>query len=242
MTGQKMNCDMILLVMIFMIWSVRSVRAEEARVFFHEDFITLDAWKPLTFPKIPAHSEYTIEKEGAKHVLKAVSRASASGLILKKSFIVRGYPVLRWRWRVSNVFKRGDTESKSGDDYPLRIYVNFKYTPSRADFALRAKYLLAKSIHGEFPPHSSLIYVWANQRQVRRIITNPYTDRAMIVALQGGKERLGIWLEEEVDILADYRAAFGEEPPEEASLGIMTDADNTGESATGWVAFIEVRR
>lgn len=237
-----MNCDKILLITFLVIWPMRSVHAEEARVFFHDDFITLNAWKPLTFPKIPAHSEYTIEKEGANHVLKAVSRASASGLILKKSFNVRDYSILRWRWRVSNVLKRGDTESKSGDDYPLRIYVNFKYTPSRANFTLRAKYFLAKSIHGEFPPHSSLIYIWANQTQVRRIITSPYTDRAMMVVLQGGKEKLGIWLEEEVDILADYRAAFGEEPPEEASLGIMADADNTGESATGWVAFIEVRR
>lgn len=242
MTTQKTNFDMMLLATIFLIWPVGSVRAKEASVLFHENFVTLNEWKQLTFPKITAHSEYTIEKDGVSHVLKAVSRASASGLIYKKAFNSREYPILRWKWRVSNVLKLGNSFSKEGDDYPIRIYIMFKYDPSSASLPIRAMYRLVKSIYKEYPPHSSLIYIWANQSQAQRIIPSPYTDRAMMVVLQAGKEKLRMWIEEEVDILSDYRAAFGKEPPSEASLAIMSDTDNTGESATAWINFIEVRR
>lgn len=40
----------------------------------------------------------------------------------------------------------------------------------------------------------------------------------------------------------DYRAAFGRAPPAEASVAIMSDADNTGQSATAYVDDIVVRR
>lgn len=40
------------------------------------------------------------------------------------------------------------------------------------------------------------------------------------------------WVWEEADILSDYRAAFGEDPPRYARVAIMSDSDNTGERAT----------
>lgn len=241
-TIQKTNLGMILLTLVSLILPIGSVSAEEAMVLFHESFVSLNDWKPLTFPKIESHSEYLIEKDAGGHVLKAISRASASGLIYKKAFNIREYPILRWKWKVSTVLKRGNSFSKEGDDYPIRIYIIFKYDPSSASLTMRAMYRLVKSIYREYPPHSSLIYIWANQSQAQRIIPSPYTDRAMMIVLQAGKEKLRKWIEEEVDILSDYRAAFGKEPPPEASLAIMSDTDNTGESATAWINFIEVRK
>ncbi|MDX1801592.1 MAG: DUF3047 domain-containing protein, partial [Marinobacter sp.] len=32
----------------------------------------------------------------------------------------------------------------------------------------------------------------------------------------------------------DYRRAFGKAPPPIVGIGIMSDSDNTGESATAW--------
>ena len=34
--------------------------------------------------------------------------------------------------------------------------------------------------------------------------------------------------------MADYREAFGEEPPPVVGIAIMSDSDNTGEKATAW--------
>jgi hypothetical protein len=207
---------------------------------FREDFETLASWKPLTFPKIPRHSAYSILKEDGKSMLVAVADNSASGLIYTKSFNIYQTPIIRWKWRVSNIFQAGDAKKKSGDDYPLRIYVVFKYDPQKASLFEKARYNTAKFIYGEYPPHSSLNYIWANKKHSERILPNTYTAKAQMILLQKGPERAGQWVEERVNALDDYRKAFGANPPVQASLAIMADADNTGEKATGNVEYIEV--
>ena len=220
---------------------VAAVPAQEPMA-LREDFNTLDNWKPLTFPKIERHSEYVITLENADNrILTTRSSASASGIICKGSFSPFHYPILRWRWKVDNVYSKADPHTKQGDDYPLRVYVIFEYDPAKAGLAQRAMYGLAKKLYGEYPPLSSLNYVWSSQNIAETFFDNPYTDRAKMIPLRSGTGELGQWMEEEVNILADYRRVFGEEPPASASLAIMNDSDNTGEAAVSHVDFIEVR-
>ncbi len=207
---------------------------------FRENFASLTNWKPLTFPKIPKHSRYDIIREDEKTMLRARADASASGIIYKKTFNVFDYPVARWRWKISNVFQKGNAATKAGDDYPIRVYFIFRYDPDKAAAWMRARYGAVKLIYGEYPPHSSLNYIWANRDHRARILTSAYTDRAKMVLLKKGASLAGQWVEERVNILADYRAAFGEDPPAEAGIAIMSDADNTGESAEAFMDFIEV--
>jgi len=171
-------------------------------------------------------------------ILKAVADASASGLVYTNAFNPYETPVLRWRWRVENVLTNGNATRKDGDDYPLRVYVLFDYDPSLASFGMRAKYAIARRVHGEYPPHASLNYIWANREHGRRILPSPYTDRSQMVILRAGPTQAAQWVEEEVNILDDYRAAFGEEPPRAARLAIMSDADNTGGNAVGFLDWI----
>jgi Ca2+-binding EF-hand superfamily protein len=63
-----------------------------------------------------------------------------------------------------------------------------------------------------------------------------------MIFLQMGDSQKGQWIEESVDILSDYRRAFGEDPPATASLAIMNDSDDTGQSSVSYVEFIEVYR
>jgi hypothetical protein len=51
-----------------------------------------------------------------------------------------------------------------------------------------------------------------------------------------------MWVEEDVNIVRDYREAFGSEPPPVASLAIMNDSDDTGERAVSFIDYIEVYR
>jgi len=60
--------------------------------------------------------------------------------------------------------------------------------------------------------------------------------------LEKGEDNVGKWVLEEVNVTEDYQKAFGEKPPVAASLAIMNDSDNTGESAVSYVEFIEVYR
>ena len=213
---------------------------DSGQILFREEFQNLSDWDPLTFPKINKHSTYTIITEKGHSILKAESHSSASAIIYRKTWNVYEYPHLRWRWRVDNVYKKGDIRDKSGDDYPIRVYVMFPYDPKEADITERLQYGIAKALYGKYPPHSTLNYVWTGQNIAERIITSPYTDKAKIVILENGRSAIGIWVEETVNILDDYRAAFGKDPPQTAGIAIMNDSDNTGETAVSYINYIDV--
>ena len=202
----------------------------------------LARWEPLTFPKIKAHSTYTLVREGEKSVLKAESNASASGLVCRQTFNIYEYPRLRWRWKVTLLPDRGDPREKEGDDYPIRIYVMFQYDPARATTGERLVYNATRLIYGKYPPHSTLNYVWTGRHIPERFIVSPYTNKARMVVLERGRERLGRWVEESVNVLDDYRRAFGKEPPALAGIAVMSDTDNTGARAEAYVDFIEIGR
>ena len=55
-----------------------------------------------------------------------------------------------------------------------------------------------------------------------------------MIVLQSGPDQVGRWVAEKRDIYADYKKAFGVEPTRISGVAIMTDSDNTGESARAW--------
>jgi len=73
-------------------------------------------------------------------------------------------------------------------------------------------------------------------------VVSPYTDKAMMVLLEKGSSKAGTWVDEEIDILADYQKAFKTMPPARARIAIMNDSDNTGESSVSWMEYLEVLR
>ncbi len=205
-----------------------------------ENFDGLDAWGPLIFPRIDRHSVYTVEIRDGVGMLVAASENAASGVLWTERFDPHLLPVLRWRWKIDGVLANGDARVKRGDDYALRIAVIFRFEPGDASLGLRMKYKSYKMFLGDYPPHSSLHYIWANRRQEKEILPNPRTPRTMLIVMQTGDELAGEWLEESMNILADYRKAFGEEPPHEATIAVMCDSDDTGGKARGYVDWIRV--
>lgn len=175
----------------------------------------LDGWKPKSFK---GETEYTIAENGGETVLQARSRASASGLVYETSYDPQVYPMLTWRWKIDRVIAKGDSRTKSGDDYAARVYVVFP--------------------HWFFPKTRTLNYIWSNILPQDAIQPNAYTANAMMIAVESGPEKVGQWVTVTRDIVADYRRAFGEDPPEVGAIAIMTDTDNTGETATAWYSDI----
>ena len=212
------------------------------QVLFREDFNDLSAWKDVFFPKISRHTVYRVERSGSESYLAAMSDASASLLVYKRPFDVYEYPNVRWRWKVSNIYRNADPKVKSGDDYPIRIYIAFEYDPQDAGPIDRAVFNAARLIYGEYPPWGSLNYVWSSKVLPERTIASPYTDRNRMIFLEKGSSHVGQWVDEEVNVLKDYEEIFGKKPPRHATIGIMNDSDNTGEKSTSYVEFIEVYR
>ena len=235
------NLSVVSLFLLVLIFFSAGTAAGEKHVLFREDFHSLENWKPLYFPKIKKHTTYTIVKKGNEHYLRAESNASASALTYKEKFNVYDYPGIRWRWKVDNTYVKGNPVMKSGDDYPVRVYVVFDYDSEKAGFFERLKNSLIEKLYGELP-HSSLNYVWSSKALKQNIVTSPYTDRVKIILLEKGGENIGTWRDEEINIIEDYRKAFGEPPPAVASLAIMNDSDNTGESSVSFLEYLEVYR
>jgi len=229
-------------IILFMVGAAIPAYSGNDQVLFREDFHDLSAWKDVFFPKISRHTVYRVERSGSESYLAARSDASASLLVYKRPFDVYEYPHVRWRWKVSNIYKNADSKVKSGDDYPIRIYIAFVYDPQDAGPIDRAIFNAARLIYGEYPPWGSLNYVWSSKVLPERTIASPYTDRNRIIFLEKGSSHVGQWVDEEVNILKDYEEIFGKKPPRQATIGIMNDSDNTGEKSTSYVEFIEVYR
>ena len=150
--------------------------------------------------------------------------------------------MIRWRWKVSNVYSKGDALTKKGDDFPLRIFIMFKYDLEDPNVKKKFKYGLGKLLYGKYPPYASINYIWANREHEQPFIPNSYARESMMVPLRWGNDLAGQWLPEERNIVEDYREAFGTDPPARAGLAFMNDSDNTGESSESWIDYIEISR
>ncbi|MBU0676137.1 MAG: DUF3047 domain-containing protein [Proteobacteria bacterium] len=154
--------------------------------------------------------------------LQAKAKGTASGLFYKIDLDPAEYPILSWEWKVDNILAKGDARTKAGDDYSARIYVVF---PSFLFWKTRA-----------------LNYVWANQLPKDSAIPNSFTANAMMIAVESGREQIGQWRKESRNIYEDYQRYFGSPPPKVGAIAIMTDTDNTGESATACYGPIRLNR
>lgn len=191
-------------------------------------------WTSLTFRKIPAKTRYTVIQEGGNYIVKAESHRSASGLYKALDLDPKVYQIISWRWKVENILTNADARRKAGDDYPARLYVAFQYDARRATLWERTSYGAYKLIYGEYPPQHVINYIWDNRLPKGTAIDNAYTDRAKMIAVESGAEHVGQWVLEERNLYADYKRLFGTEPPRIAGIALMTDTDDTGESAVAY--------
>jgi hypothetical protein len=236
-----LRCCTVILLVLYRVVSAPAV-TETKTVLFREDFNNLHNWEPFFFPTIENHSTYAIVTDGTTAFLKAQSDASASALIYKKTFNVYDYPMVSWRWKVENVYQGGNAKKKEGDDYPLRVYITFAFDHGKAGFLEKVKYASARLVYGEYLPQSSLNYIWANRPFKEDVLNSSYTKKSKLIPLKRGSELVGNWYSENINIIEDYRRAFGSKPPDTARLAIMNDSDNTGESSVSYLDYIEVYR
>ncbi|MBN1958194.1 MAG: DUF3047 domain-containing protein [Desulfuromonadales bacterium] len=172
----------------------------------------LSGWDVQTFEGATTY-RIVVDEDGNR-VLFADSHAGASGLIKRISIDPHGFPLLRWRWKINGIVTHGDARTKEGDDYAARIYVVFP--------------------HWIKPLTRTINYIWANQLPTGEAVPNPYFSRAMMLAVESGNAKAGQWINEERNIVDDFRRLFGEDPPQVGGVAIMTDTDNTGSSAQAW--------
>ncbi len=190
----------------------------------------------LRFIAIPIikHNQVSLVSDEGGTVLKVDSNNSAGSIGLPFSIDPHAAPMLSWRWNVSRVIDKDDMEDKSGDDFAARVYVFFDVPLESLSFTERTKIRLARMVAGPDVPTAALVYVWDNKHRIGFAHASPFTKSVQKFVLQSGPEHVGKWMSEARDVAADFRLAFGREPPRITGVAVGNDTDQTDEQVTTW--------
>ncbi|NVN92549.1 MAG: DUF3047 domain-containing protein [Desulfuromonadales bacterium] len=163
---------------------------------------------------------YSFVLDNGRSVLQGKSVNAASALIYKTAIDTRTHPIIAWSWKIDHTLKKGNERNKYGHDFAARLYVVFK--------------------RGFFSRTRAIEYVWGNVMSKGETIPNPYSKNMIMIAVDSGNEMAGKWIIHKRNFAEDYRNAFGEDPPKVGAIAIMTDSDNTHETATGYYGDISI--
>ena len=173
---------------------------------------SLKGWQQERFV---GETRYRLVAADGGQVLRAATAGSASGLYREIRVDLRRTPWLNWSWRVDAVYEGVDERSKSGDDYPARIY-------------------LLVSGGWRFWNTRALNYVWASRLPVGEHWPNAFTANARLIAVESGPAHLGRWRHYRRNVRKDLLQAYGETIAEIDAVALMSDSDNAGQAATAW--------
>jgi len=163
-------------------------------------------WKEKGFH---GSTTYKFISDSQNSFIEAVCSSSASSLYLEQKIDLRKTPVLEWEWKVEKDYgPHIDETRKSGDDYPVRVYV------------------VAQD--GLFIKRTRVInYVWSSAQPQGSVWKNAYAKQVQMVALQSGlTSRKDRWIRETRNISDDFFRYHGIRPQYLIGIAIMTDCDD----------------
>ena len=96
---------------------------------------------------------------------------------------------------------------------------------------------LVESLAGEAAPGRVLRYTFCGAHERGEVVESPHLGAAGFVrVLRPTDSATSEWFTERVDLAADYREAFGEEPPDPVQIAIQADTDDTHSASRAMVA------
>jgi len=171
---------------------------------------SLNGWEDKSFSGLTV---YEFVQDGSNTVLSARSNGSASGMGRRVKIDLDKTPYLNWSWRVDQRLSNLDEQSKAGDDYAARVYV----IKSGGALLWRTKVMN---------------YVWSGSQAADTSWDNAFKPKnAKMLAVQGSDAAEGVWFSEKRNIKEDFATYFGVELDSIDGVAIMTDTDNSGETA-----------
>jgi Protein of unknown function (DUF3047) len=192
-----------------------------------------NGWKPR---EQAGKNVYTVVKEGDMLFVRAKAtgaKTTGNGSEADRpvKWNIEDYPILHWKWR-PRVFPRGADEYSGKDDSALGVYIGFCPPEDLAlcersvkgELGLRdrialPKLLLTKGV-------GSLKYIWSER--LAKGFEFDKGRKAVKVLESGAPVNRDQWVEERVDIAADYRKRFGAKSVlNPIGISILTDSDDT---------------
>ena len=160
--------------------------------------------------------------KAGKGIIKAESLGSRSSLYREVGEKEKDFPVLSWRWKVSNVVRSAIETRKDRFDAAARVMV----------VCGREKGF--KVLDGTEPSGFRIEYIWASHLPKGRIFDHPGETYCKVLVLESGEGKAGEWVFEKRNLHTDYKKAFGTEPKGVLAIGIQTDTDHSNEMVTAY--------
>lgn len=134
-----------------------------------------------------------------------------------------------WRWRVDQGPPPTDLTQRGGDDRAVSISLGFSGWPLQVTLWQRTQHGIAQAAADSHPlPRSVLTYVWGGTGREPAPFASPYlAGLGKVRVLRPAETPRGRWFEESVNLAAEWRQAFGGEPPPLQEIVISTDFDDT---------------
>ena len=222
--------------LLLMLWIVSSTALAQSGVNIIGSFPPTtgpvpEPWRIIHFDKKIAPTFYQTRLWDGVSAVEAKADSSMALLARGVEVDLKATPMLCWRWRVEDVVKNADMNTKAGDDYAARVYVAFKLPPDKIDFGLRFKLQFARNLYGEHVPDAALNYIWDNKNPIGHRQFNAYTDRTQMIVQRSGTAQVGTWVTERVDVLSDVVKAYGSDQAKISLLALASDTDNTKSKA-----------
>lgn len=194
-------------------------------------------WKHLTFRKLRP-TRFTF---GTAGTIEVTADRSSSILYRATRVDPAATPRLSWRWRVDAGVRATDLARKGGDDRSLAVLVGFAFDRAHATGGEAARHRFETMIAGTEPPGVVIFYVWGGA-EAGRTIRSPYRRNNHLVILRAASAPTGRWLDETVDVAADYRRLTGHPAPPVVQLGLCSDSDDTDTVVRGAVSELKWSR
>ena len=167
-------------------------------------------WKPR---KDAGKDVYMVMEERGLRFLHAASKGLGIQAAKQAEWDLEQYPMLAWSWRPREFPKGGDERDSRTNDSALAIYLLVPYSRITGPKAVK--------------------YVWSEKVPVGTHLNSNY-GLTQVLVLRSGRPDKDDWVEEKVNVLADYKRLFGESgTPTPAGIAVLTDGDDTRSSAQG---------
>jgi len=206
--------------------AVLAVTAAQAEPLAVGPDLTGLGWQEFTFDGLPAN-RFVGYEDGALEIL---GQSSVSALYHAIEALDDKMPCLAWRWRVDESGPPSDLRNPERDDRAVAVYVTYPYDAARASLWESLVRVFVEIARGEEAPGRVLSYAWGGLGERGEAQPSPFLGAAgEIVLLRPGDEQPnGVWLDECVDIGADYRRAFGDLATQPSHVAVIADSDGGG--------------
>jgi hypothetical protein len=165
-----------------------------------------------------------LERSEGRLALRLRSEQASFALLREVVVDLRELPYLSWWWKVVRLPAEGDVREPGTDDQAAQVYVVFPRWPSPRT-------------------NSEVIgYVWDSRAPVGTRLASRKAENVRIVVAESGTAHRDVWQRQQQNVLEDYVALFGREPPRVGHIALMIDSNDTRSVAESLIADLTFSR